>query len=340
MEAATTAYRQRKAATLQLATSVLPGANYNRHRVLDDGRVVMAKTPAQPIAKTGPTWDQLLLLKFTGEDGQGIAGIAHWAAHPVTQCTSRVTADYPGELRRRLSEQCNMPFLYLQGACGNLNPDALLVEREEMRRFVARIMETIGEVRWGMPLDVPALHFSSTTVSLPYAPLPERRELRAFYDEMSALAATGVAYEATIASMGNVLNVEPGQTPDPAMLRYMAGCLREWSGMVLAQMESTPPSSCPLALSVLRLGSLVCCGIAAEAFSETALALQAACPRDTLMLIGYAAPLVGYLPTDDALREGGYEVNAAYRFYAHPAPFAPGAEALVRAALLSMITQS
>jgi hypothetical protein len=36
-------------------------------------------------------------------------------------------------------------------------------------------------------------------------------------------------------------------------------------------------------------------------------------------VVGYSSPLVGYLPTDEALIKGGYEVDYAYRFYGHPA---------------------
>lgn len=41
------------------------------------------------------------MVRFDDENGQGIAGIAFWAAHPITVCGANVSADVPGELCRR-----------------------------------------------------------------------------------------------------------------------------------------------------------------------------------------------------------------------------------------------
>ena len=80
-------------------------------------------------------------------------------------------------------------------------------------------------------------------------------------------------------------------------------------------------------------------GIGAEVFTETAIRLQSAFPDRTVTLVGYMAPLVGYLPTDGALAEGGYEADEAYRFYNHPAPFAKGSEDRVVQALTAAVRE-
>ena len=114
------------------------------------------------------------------------------------------------------------------------------------------------------------------------------------------------------------------------MLRYIADALRAWSEKILTR-HSTLPDGCSLSAKVWRLGPLVFCFVAAELFAETAIELQNSFPDRCVTTTGYCSPLVGYLPTDEALGEGGYEVEYAYRFYGHPGPFAAGSEpALVK----------
>ncbi len=157
-----------------------------------------------------------------------------------------------------------------------------------------------------------------------------KSELEAVRKGMGEIAATGAGPEPVMAILENILNVEPGQQADPLMLRYIAGALRQWSDQTLNRYGSLP-DGCDLSAKVWTLGPLVFCFIAAEVFAETAIEIQNAFPDRCITTTGYSSPLVGYLPTDQALLEGGYEVEYAYRFYGHPAPVANGSEpALVR----------
>jgi hypothetical protein len=146
------------------------------------------------------------------------------------------------------------------------------------------------------------------------------------------IASTGSGPATVMSILANILNVEPGAQPDPAMTRYIAAALSQWSQELLEGYDDLP-RGCDLAIKVWRLGPLVFCFIAAEVFVETAIQLQEAFPDRLVMLVGYGSPLIGYLPTDEALREGGYEVEYAYRFYGHHAPFARGSEPAVVQAL-------
>ncbi len=331
--AATEACAALRPATLRIARAELPGAGYNRRRVLADGRVVMTRVPSTPVVRAGPVCETMHLLWFGDAQGRGIVGLAHWAAHPDTVCSQHVSADYPGELRRRLAAAHGVPFVFLQGACGDINPPFQRMTRQEMLQNVDGIMECLAGLSW--PAEAVATRpadFVGLNVALRYAPAPDAAWLRKYAEGMERLAATGDGPADTLAELANVLNVEPGQEGDPAMLRYFAGILAMWARQVPAA-GAGRPETCPLALHVWRLGKVALCFVAAEVFAETALRLQAECPGLTVLLAGYASPLVGYLPTDQALQDGGYEVEFAYRCYGHPAAFASGSEPAVVAAL-------
>lgn len=334
-EAAREALANLRPATLRHLAVPVANVSYNRRAVLDDGRVVMSCKPAGTVVKTGPTWDRFLLARFDDEEGKGIVGIANWAAHACVVGTQNISSDFPGELRRRLSRSLGVPFIYLQGACGNINLPYHKLIREEMLANVDAIMKPLLDIAWPPARRAFSSGLLHRTLHLPYAPIPSVQELETFRNGMAMIARTGSGPDAVTSTLKNILNVAPGEQADPAMMMYIAGALRQWSQELLEKYTQLP-KGCDLALQVWKLDPLVFCFIAAEVFSETAIQLQKAFPDKLVSVAGYGSPLVGYLPTDEALDDGGYEAAYAYRFYGHPAPFARGAERAVVAALTEM----
>jgi len=45
-----------------------------------------------------------------------------------------------------------------------------------------------------------------------------------------------------------------------------------------------------------------------------------------LLVCGYAGGTVGYIPSEEAFSQGGYEVESAYRYYGAPAALSPDTE--------------
>jgi neutral ceramidase len=324
-------------AKLRFQTVPVRGVAYNRRTVLEDGRVVMTRDPQAGVIKSGPAWERLLLCRLETEDGRGIAGIAHWAAHPCVVCSPNISADYPGELRRRLSLAEDIPFLFLQGAAGNVNLPFRRMVREEMLEDVDCVMEQLKVEPWPQAAQTSSV-LADCPVRLHYASVPKEEELIALRAGMHEISATGSGPADVMAILANILNVEPGEQADPVMLRYIAGALGQWSDRILGQFGSLPATR-ELSAKVWNLGPLFFCFVAAEVFAETAIELQAAFPELCVTTVAYASPLVGYLPTDEALIEGGYEVDYAYRFYGHPAPFAKGSEPALVQTLQNTITR-
>jgi len=326
-------------ARLRWTHVMLPGHNYNRRRVLVDGRVVMAKEPDAPVLRHGPSWDRMLLGRFDDMQGHGIAGVVSWAAHAVTVCGAHVTADFPGELCRRLGEEHGFPFLYLQGACGNLNPVFDEMTRPQMLSNVDALMARMSGVAW----PEAAVETSSTLLREPlqlrYGPLPSVESLESMRDGMAVIAERGEGSADVMAVLADILNVKPGQKPERALACHIAASLQRWCNNALAARAAGEPS-CTLDTAVWRLGSLVLAFVSAEVFVETAAELQRSFPADAVGVVGYGSPLVGYVPTDEAMREGGYEADYAYRFYNHPASFAAGSEPELCRALAELVRRS
>ncbi len=336
--AVTESLRSRRTAVLRYTLAPIQGVSYNRRRIVSDGRVLMSFRPKQRIVEEGPVWDRLLMVRFEDPGGQSIGGIISWAAHPCVVCSLSVSADYPGELRRIATKTFGGPFLFLQGPSANINLPFKEMSREEMLQNVRRLAHRIESLQWSNPLESFQEGFINQTLRLEYGPLPTGEELSQFDEGMKAVAQTGSGPERTMRTLANILNIEPESPVDRSMLQHIASALREWSTDWLHNFDQMPSGN-DIELGVLRLGPLWFCFAAAELFSETGFELQSRHPDQIIIPVAYASPLVGYLPTDEALEQGGYEVEHAYRFYGHAAPFAAGSERRVCDCFDAMIRQ-
>ena len=81
----------------------------------------------------------------------------------------------------------------------------------------------------------------------------------------------------------------------------------------------------------LRLGDVILMGANAEVFSEFADWMRTGATQK-VYVVGYANGDMGYLPTQAAYAEGGYEVEVAHLFYGGFRPKAGGLELLAREA--------
>ena len=336
-QAAIEACKKLQAAHLRIARLSIPNANYNRRRVLEDGRVIMTQDPDARIRRIGSTWDDFLFLRFETDSAKPISGVVNWAAHACTVCANNVSGDYPAELCRQLSKRFEMPFVYLQGACANLNPPLREMTRKEMLENVSSIMEAVPDISWSKPVKTTPFAATSQTLCLHYQPIPKLSELEEMDDGMKLIAETGCGPDQQVKELANILNVNPGQEPDPEMMKHTASALQQWSKELIEDAAEGCLAGCDLLITVWRIGEVVLCSVGAELFVETATAIRNEFPGLTVVFIGCGSPLVGYLPTDEAIDEGGYEVEYAYRFYGRPAAFTKGSEPAVAAGIKNLI---
>lgn len=88
----------------------------------------------------------------------------------------------------------------------------------------------------------------------------------------------------------------------------------------------------PCAVHGLRVGDAVLVGLGGEPFVEYALYARQRARAESTMVLGYTDGSVGYLPTQAAYSEGGYEVTAN-RYFAVGRPWAPRVERVLKSAI-------
>lgn len=331
VEAAQSALNHLEPVTLYQATLPLSGLTYNRRALLTDGRVSMAIQPDAPVVERGPLDDRLTVLLWRNTQGQNVAAALHFACHGVAVCTQAIGGDIPGELAQRVGHMLGTPCLFLPGAGGDINPTTVATGRTELLAWIEQAMGMLATLlQQFQPVATASLHAASTDLRLDYAPLPPRAQVEERIANLERIAQGDVLsaeVQETVRSLGNIMNVKPGQPPDQAKAAYAAMALAQAGRRTLAVLDSgqTLPGL-PLRLAVWRFGSIVLAFVAAEIFAITGRRIQALQPEINILPVACASPLLGYVPDRQALGQGGYEVDDAWRFYGQPAPFAPDSE--------------
>lgn len=237
------------------------------------------------------------ILAWQRRDGSYAAVVANYAMHNVAfgPENREISGDVYGCAATTL--EAALPgtplVLMTNGACGNLNPPGHV--------------ETLREVEeWGELLAGAVLR------GLANAGAAGELGIRSRLETVDVQLDAGDAEQihAWAQTLRDNIADQRGYVAD--RVRASAD---EWETKMLERLENfSLPRHIAVTLQTLRIGpvTLVCLG--AEAFSLFTDALRAMAPGP-IYFIGYANGLAGYLPSDEAYREGGYEVEGAFIYY-------------------------
>jgi hypothetical protein len=272
----------------------------------------------------GPVDDSVTLLTLADAAHVTRATIVHCACHPVAfgHGNRLASADYVGFARQVVEAVTGAPLLFLQGACGDVNPrtgvEATAASAQRTGRLLAaevlrlhELTEPAGEVTIGV---------AGRTLGLPLQPSPPRDEVARRVAEGEAALA---ALQAAGASRGRLnMALFPLDSDRDLLAALEAG-------------RAQDPVPCEV--QALRAGPVGLVALPVEPFAATGLAVRGAQSLPYSMVVGYANGCLGYLPVPEAYPFGGYEVATAHQFYRLPVPLAPDAEPLVRRAALELL---
>jgi len=252
-----------------------------------------------------------------------IASIVNFACHATVlfHTNLEISADYPGYAVRTVKKVLgDAPVLFLNGACGDVNPVWIEQRFEEAERVgsivgaeAARRLQELRplgagqkawNIRWeeltdkpvstGRLIEEPSIRVVSHTVDVPLRRLdpPEEYErlLRELRDEIDAASPTDVERRRALMARWTRLAGERG----------VAGRIRPGGGTLHPEIQ------------VIALGDEVAIlGLPGEFFSETGQAIREAAGQEYLMVSCYTNHHVFYVVPHHAFDEGGYEPGVA-----------------------------
>jgi len=271
---------------------------YGRGRL--DGWTVNRRKPG-----AGPLDNEVGALLFEGVGGP-VAAVVNFACHAVVLGHNNllISADYPGAVSRAVKRLLGAATLFLAGACGDVNP---LTPGTSLERVYDRSVGTFADVEeMGTAVACEAVR------ALMGSKREWEVELRAARRavKLSTQQAPEVRAE-EVSELEEELRraLARGDEASASQLRFKLGVAR-WAREVSRRLrERTPGGELETEVQVIRLGDAAIAALPGEPFAEVGLAIKSRSPARLTVVAAYSNDAIGYVPTDSAFDEGGYETS-------------------------------
>ena len=255
------------------------GINRRQHNA--DGTISLGQNP------WGIFDDIMTVLRFAEPCGKPIVNIVHYGAH----CTAagpntEITRDWAGVMLDRLERETGVPAAFINGAFGDVGPR---LSNGTTTGDITHVRE-IGSVAaldavraWRNSKNIKPVNLSVATGELV---LPTKPRLSC--EEAQRLLQK---------TKENVINIEAQK--------------RQYYKNVLAAYENNIPENMQLTLpqTLVKIGDVVFVPFMFEVFSEITMRLRHYSPFEHTLCMGTTDGYERYLPSQDQLCRGGYEVD-------------------------------
>lgn len=279
------AANNRKACILSLGRDHEEGLAYNRRFRMRDGSEQFG--PGNDLdllaGVAGPTDPEMGVLAFAEEGKDPFALIVNYSLHIDVTGGNKISADYPAVMTEIIRSVYGPDtiMLFVNGACGNINHVPYLMDRPWPLKGVEKSRQ-VGRALGGKALCIAEKCVPSKDQSVDV--LQEIIDVP-FYKWDDVL-------EQRLAVAKS--KAEPNFF-EQALLERVA----EWTG----------EGSRPVETQVVRFGDAVFCSAPGELFVEWGFEIKKWSPFPYTFIAELANDSVGYIPTYEAFRRGGYEAT-------------------------------
>ena len=298
--------------------------NVNRRVITPEGTCVSGPNPDGVVDKSVP------IVACHRADGSLAGVFFSYCCHPTILLGPEVSGDYPGQAQLALEARHRQAVaLYLPGMFGNVRPN--LSEGDgrfrkgtpiDAMRCGSQLADAVDDaLRDCKPISVDTICTRRLRRPLPLDKPPSRQTL----DEIAAQA------------------VRSAQASDEEKARqswYHAGfqlAMRQWVQQIrLEGVERRAPTAVDYTFSRWDIGDVHWITFSGEFFLEYGLYAQSLLGADRTFTLGYTQGCQTYVPTAQALVQGGYEPNA-YKRWRQSSPFAPEVEEAVKAVIRELV---
>lgn len=275
---------------------------------------------------------ELVALTIERPDGESIATIVNYATHAVVLGSRNLlfSADFPGAVARCVDELTGGVGLYLQGACGDVDPvtqiqkgwgQGSFEDCEAIGKQLA--LAAVDSLRGRSRIADVALGSTRRTVDVPLDPPPSLEEVNEYIRQFKR------DYKEAVA----------GRPPD-RVKQWSALAMLEWGYELRSRIKrGSVPDRLAAEVFAARIGDVRLVGLPFETYTDIGLGIKRNVraqfgDKTPVMFVGYANGLYGYCPTTWAKEQGGYGADVSCRWFkALVTPVARGAdEILVREA--------
>lgn len=281
---------------LLFGSSLEARVSFNRRVVMRDGSAEMGlwSRPYDGLYREGPSDPEVGVALFTTPELKTLALLLHHTSHPVHwNPHTAIHSDWPGAWAREVRQTMfpgGIP-LVLNGCCGNvIHHDSLNPHREDTPESMAKLLTEAVQTALTNPCfsqDDPVLAFKTIRFDIPFREFPKK----IFEDAHLFLKA----------------HPDPKWT-DATHTRY------EWdwhfaASLVDLEQVLATQKAFEYEIQAVRLGDLALLVLPGEPFVEAQLEIKQRSPAKRTFMAHMSNRYVGYIPTPEAIRRGGYETR-------------------------------
>ncbi len=218
---------------------------------------------------------ELTIIRIDTADDKPISAIINFSAHPVLDDITdrRWSPDWVGIMQKRFEEITNVPCIFLQGSTGDMSPNT-----NEQRKGMVGFGNAIGEYS--------AELYKKTQTSVPNAPQIQVKSERFTYPSRM-------------------------DTTNPLVTAiYKQGFFPELINALLKEFTNNTVSVTLTTALINKELALV--GGSGEFFSGLAIRLKTNSPAKKTLFLGYCNGHSLYIPTLEAVEEGGYGADPMF----------------------------
>ena len=280
--------------------------------------IVIGTNPAGPVAPYAH-------VVRVDADGELQATLFSHACHPVVlgNANHSISGDFAGAVARYVEAQTRRPALFVNGACGDINPRitaGTFADVEALGEELGRAVVEAGAEK----LEATGIGCRADRLQLPLIDPPPRAQM-----EMEKLILQMKAEIKKIVQGGGDIWAQKVPQAHLDWARHMLKLVRAGAKDQRQSFE----------VQAIRLGDLTLLGLEGEIFVRYQLDLEQGAASPRTMLCGYANGCIGYVPTADEYGRGGYEVDTAYKVYSSVQMIAPESEDLIRQSALALVQE-
>jgi len=277
---------------------------FNRGSV--EGIVINRRKPGGPVdAEVG-------IIRIDDLAGNPMAVLINYACHAVVLGPDNllISADYPGFVMNFVERNLGVPALFVNGACGDINPlDKLTVMRQKRKEDIydrhggtfeeaKRLGNMIGAEAVKVFLGTETendleLKVASREIKIPLVDLPSIDELKRMLEENENLFRKLVSEK-------------------DAAHAFRIAMLIQYARSTIKYVESGENVR-PTEIQVFRIGDGGLIALPGEIFVEIGLDIKKKSGLKHTFICELANDAIGYVPTREAFKEPGYEVGVARR---------------------------
>ncbi len=258
--------------------------------------------------RSRPTDEELTAIAIERRDGSSIATLINYSTHAVVLGPRNMlySGDFPGATARHLDGLTGGVGVYLQGACGDVDPVTQVDKGWGQGTFedCEAIGERLAKSALDALVDVPRtqdvdLGAASVAVDVPLDPPPSTKELEELILQFKSDRRQAVAAPA---------RDRAGELTAKTMLAW-ARKLRKHLRL------GDVPASISAGVFAAKINDIRIVGLPFETYTDIGLGIKNGLKPLKGIVVGYANGLYGYCPTGWAKDQGGYGADSSCRWF-------------------------